>query len=116
MNIIKEDPTIWRLQTNTASADGRKISGYCLKNKILAMGWSLHDETIEKCSKNRVELLKRKRDNIKSEEDYEEIFREVFCDDYKNHISHFHFPIYYKYIGKILLCQVDLYVVMYFLV
>ena len=85
MNIIKEDPTIWRLQTNTASADGRKISGYCLKNKILAMGWSLHDETIEKCSKNRVELLKRKRDNIKSEEDYEEIFREVFCDDYKKH-------------------------------
>lgn len=85
MNIIKEEPTIWRLQTNTASKDGEKISGYCLDNKILAMGWSLCDETIEECSKNKVEILKQKRDNIKTEKDYEEIFKEVFSDDYKKH-------------------------------
>lgn len=86
MNVIKEEPTIWRLQTKTASADKKKVSGYCLNNKILAMGWSLHDKTIEAvCTPEKVQVLKLKRDNIKTEKDFEEIFKEVFWNDYNKH-------------------------------
>ena len=86
MNIIKAEPTVWRLQTKTAAKNGKKIAGYCRENKILAMGWSLHEETInEECTKEKVEILKLKRNNIKTEEDFEEVFKEVFWNDYKKH-------------------------------
>ena len=37
-------PTIWRLQTKTGTSVEREqhIGRYCLENKVVAMGWSLH--------------------------------------------------------------------------
>lgn len=87
MNIIEDEPTIWRLQTRTSSEDGKKISGYCKKNNILAMGWTLCDSTIDEvgCSQEEISNLKFARDNIKNEKDYENLFKVIFYDDYKKH-------------------------------
>ncbi len=87
MNIIKDEPTIWRLQTRTASEDGNKISGYCRKNNILAMGWSLCDSTINEFGTTQEEInnLKLKRDNVKDEKDYANLFKIIYSNDYKKH-------------------------------
>ncbi len=52
---------IWRLQTNTASDEERKIADYCLENKIIAIGWSL---------KNLPNARENERANIITFDDY----------------------------------------------
>lgn len=62
---------VWRLQTNTDSQSGLKIADYCIKNKILAMGWSLKDSHLQ--NKNLLSTITNERNNIKSFDDYSKL-------------------------------------------
>ncbi len=51
---------LWRLQTNTASEKHRDIAGLCLKNGIMAMGWSINETPVENhCGKLTFEEYKK---------------------------------------------------------
>ena len=44
---------VWRLQTRTDNSERGKISSYCLKNEVVAIGWSLKDEHLDWYNPNR---------------------------------------------------------------
>lgn len=64
---------VWRLQTNTDSVDGLKIADICLRDKILALGWSLKDSHLPKESKDEIIYARGK---IKTFEDYEKVIKD----------------------------------------
>ncbi len=69
--------TVWRLQTNTASNTGRKIADYCIENRILAMGWSLNDNTkdFKKLSDDMLSQAIADRNTIVSFGDYADFLK-----------------------------------------
>lgn len=70
--------TVWRLHANTDSDDKKKISGYMLKERIMAIGWSLKDSHLEETIKEEdMARVCKERDNIKTIDDYDE-----FCYKY----------------------------------
>lgn len=71
--------TVWRLHANTDSDDKKKISGYMLKEHIMAIGWSLKDSHLEETIKEEdMARVCKERDNIKTIDDYDD-----FCNKYK---------------------------------
>lgn len=60
---------VWRLQTITLKGD---ISGYCLKNNIAALGWSL------------LEIEQRNRESITTFDDFEHYADSTFYSDYNS--------------------------------
>lgn len=65
--------TIWRLQTNTASVDGKKIGNYCLEKKIIALGWSLREESLMHLSEQDRKNAINERKQIQTFEDYQKL-------------------------------------------
>ena len=63
--------TIWRLHVNTS---GGNCADICLKNKVMAMGWSITDRHIDiilpKLGKRKI---CEQRVNIHSYKDYEKL-------------------------------------------
>lgn len=53
--------TVWRLQTRTDSKDGKKISKYCLDHKVVALGWSIKDDHINKYNPEAITEIQEKR-------------------------------------------------------
>lgn len=53
--------TVWRLQTRTDSEDGKKISKYCLKHKVAALGWSINDDHINIYNPEAITEIQEKR-------------------------------------------------------
>lgn len=86
--INKNEPNIWRLQTRTASEDGKSISDFCLNNKIIAIGWSLHDDTLSEISISEEEIVKLKseRDNISNFEDYSLVYKKFYKENVNTQI------------------------------
>lgn len=67
--------TVWRLQTRTDSKDGKKISKYCLKHKVAALGWSIKDDHINKYNPEAITEIQEKRKNIKNLDQYYDVIR-----------------------------------------
>lgn len=67
--------TVWRLQTRTDSKDGKKISKYCLKHKVAALGWSIKDEHINKYNPEAIIEIQEKRKKIKNLDEYYDVIR-----------------------------------------
>ena len=67
--------TVWRLQTRTDSEDGKKISKYCLKHKVAALGWSINDDHINIYNPEAITEIQEKRKKIKNIEEYYDVVR-----------------------------------------
>lgn len=67
--------TVWRLQTRTDSEDGKKISNYCLKHKVAALGWSIKDDHIKKYNPEAIIEIQEKRKQIKTIDEYYDVVR-----------------------------------------
>ena len=67
--------TVWRLQTRTDSEDGKKISKYCLKHKVAALGWSIKDDHIKKYNPEAIIEIQEKRKQIKTIDGYYDVVR-----------------------------------------
>lgn len=67
--------TVWRLQTRTDSDDGKKISKYCLKHKVAALGWSINDDHINKYNPEAIIEIQEKRKKIKNLDEYYDVVR-----------------------------------------
>lgn len=67
--------TVWRLQTRTDSNDGKKISKYCLKHKVVALGWSIKDDHIKNYNPEAIIEIQEKRKQIKNIEGYYDVVR-----------------------------------------
>lgn len=67
--------TVWRLQTRTDSKDGKKISKYCLKHKVAALGWSIKDDHINKYNPEAISEIQEKRRKIKNLDEYYDVVR-----------------------------------------
>lgn len=67
--------TIWRLHVNTS---GGNCADICLKNKVMAMGWSLNDRHLEENSFNETDKqkIREQRSVIKSYDDYAALIKE----------------------------------------
>lgn len=59
---------IWRLHTKT---DGKNVAEYCIKNGVIALGWSLCDIHIKGLEEEV--FIKEEREKIKTIDDYVEI-------------------------------------------
>ena len=64
--------TIWRLHVNTS---GGNCADICLKNKVMAMGWSITDRHIENFTEARKKKICEQRVNIHSYKDYEKLIK-----------------------------------------
>lgn len=67
--------TVWRLQTRTDSEDGKKISKYCLKHKVAALGWSINDDHINIYNPEAITEIQEKRKDIKTIDEYYDVVR-----------------------------------------
>lgn len=67
--------TVWRLQTRTDSKDGKKISKYCLKHNVAALGWSIKDDHIKKYNPEAIIEIQEKRKQIKNIDEYYDVVR-----------------------------------------
>ena len=67
--------SVWRLQTRTDSNDGKKISKYCLKHKVAALGWSIKDDHIKNYNPEAIIEIQEKRKQIKNIEGYYDVVR-----------------------------------------
>lgn len=66
--------SIWVLQTITG---GGEIAGYCLKNNVVAMGWSINDAHIaDRVDEDKCDEVKQKRKFLESYEDYKALVEE----------------------------------------
>lgn len=61
---------VWRLQTRTDNSERGKISSYCLKNEVVAIGWSLKDEHLDWYNPNKKNEIQAQREKIETIEDY----------------------------------------------
>ena len=77
---------IWRLQTNTASDEEKKIADYCLENKIIAIGWSL---------KNLPNDQENDRANIVTFDDYIKFIEDynVYGGKLNSNVKRFYYDI-----------------------
>ena len=57
---------IWRLHLNTDTFDGRTIADLCLKNDIMALGWSLRDKDFSTWPAGKQEKMREARTKIAS--------------------------------------------------
>ena len=77
---------IWRLHLNTDTFDGRTIADLCLKNDIMALGWSLRDKDFSTWPAGEQEKMREARTKI------------VSCDEGKQYAQYAKFikkwPIY----------------------
>lgn len=75
---------LWRLQKNTDTSGN--VGEYCLKNKVLAMGWSLNDAHIEWHWKKakKTELVGDERNTVFEQRNSIKSF-----DDYSNFLSQY---------------------------
>lgn len=82
---------LWRLQTNTDSADGKKIGDYCLNNKVLALGWSLKDSHLSHLEPEALAQAVHKRSAIRTFEDYADFLQEfnVYGGKVDNNVDRF---------------------------
>lgn len=86
--IIETEPNVWRLQTKTASDDGKSIADYCLDNSVITIGWSLHNDTLNErnISESEKKELKALRDNISNFEEYVSIYPKFYGGNVSNQI------------------------------
>ena len=66
---------VWRLQTRTDSEDGKKISKYCLKHEVAALGWSIKDDHINKYNPEAITEIQEKRKQIETIHEYYNVVR-----------------------------------------
>ena len=61
---------------------------FCLDNKIIAIGWSLHDDTLSEISISEEEIVKLKseRDNISNFEDYSLVYKKFYKENVNTQI------------------------------
>lgn len=80
--------TVWRLQTRTDSKDGKKISKYCLKHKVAALGWSIKDDHIKKYNPEAIIEIQEKRRKIKNLDEYYDVVRKygLYGINHKKHL------------------------------
>ena len=60
---------IWRLHLNTDTFDGRTIADLCLKNNIMALGWSLRDKDFSTWSESKQAKMREARAKIRSDDE-----------------------------------------------
>ena len=75
--------TIWRLHVNTS---GGNCADICLKNKVMAMGWSITDRHIENFTEARKKKICEQRVNIHSYKDYEKLIKKWKVYDGKSYV------------------------------
>lgn len=75
--------TIWRLHVNTS---GGNCADICLKNKVMAMGWSITDLHIKNFTEASKKKICEQRVNINSYEDYEKLIKKWKVYDGKSYV------------------------------
>ena len=72
---------VWRLHTGTSNKTNRPVADLCLKENILAVGWSLNDDHLnERVKKNKLTLsqaedIKKLRSSITTISEYHDILK-----------------------------------------
>lgn len=114
--LIETEPNVWRLQTKLASDDGKTIADCCLDNNVIAIGWSLQNNTLNKrnISESEKNELKNLRDNISNFEEYVSIYPKFYGGNVSKQIYTLHNDIkindliWIRYLGKYYLGRVGI--------
>lgn len=73
--------TVWRLHTGTSNNTSRPVADLCLKEKILAVGWSINDDHInerikrKKLTLSEADEIRKLRSSVKTISEYHDILK-----------------------------------------
>lgn len=114
--LIETEPNVWRLHTKPASDDGKPIADYCLDNNVIAIGWSLHNDTLNErnITESEKNELKNLRDHISTFEDYVSLYLKFYGGKVSKQIYTLHDDIkindliWMRHLGKYYLGRVGI--------
>lgn len=114
--LIETEPNVWRLHTKPASDDGKPIADYCLDNNVIAIGWSLYNDTLNErnITESEKNELKNLRDHISTFEDYVSLYLKFYGGNVSKQIYTLHDDIkindliWMRYLGKYYLGRVGI--------